>query len=218
MPAAGLHHRGWPAARQRGAVTLLSVVALHLGIAWLLRDATAPLGRRDTHPAAMQRVTLRLIPFTAEPARTQNDAPRAPDRRVPALATAAAPALRAAGTPRSITLPQAPTSESAAALPPLNTVSQAEPSASAPPALPSLLDTEATRRAIRASAREPSLIGQVARAGTEPRPPGAQERLGNDMKAAGTGDCLKGDYPGAGMGLLSLPFLAVAAARGTCAQ
>ena len=38
------------------------------------------------------------------------------------------------------------------------------------------------------------------------------------MKAAAKGDCLKGQYPGANMGLLSLPFLAVAAATGNCAK
>jgi hypothetical protein len=56
------------------------------------------------------------------------------------------------------------------------------------------------------------------RVGGEPARTTAQERLGNDVKAAGRGDCAKGEYAGAGMGLLSLPFLVAAAARGACAQ
>lgn len=83
--------------------------------------------------------------------------------------------------------------------------------------LPSLLDTEASRRAIRESALAPSLAAWAAVASDEPHRTGAQERLVNDVKSAGKGDCLKGEYAGTGMGLLSLPFLALAAARGACA-
>lgn len=93
-----------------------------------------------------------------------------------------------------------------------------EPAASAESLAPSLLDTEATRRAIRASARTPSLGDQLAQAREEPERPGAQARLANGVKAAGQGDCLKGEFAGAGMGLLSLPFLAIATAQGDCAK
>lgn len=55
-------------------------------------------------------------------------------------------------------------------------------------------------------------------ASDEPQHTNARERLGNDVKAAGKGDCVKGEYSGTGMGILSLPFLALAAARGACAQ
>jgi hypothetical protein len=80
------------------------------------------------------------------------------------------------------------------------------------------METEATRRAIRASARAPSLGEQLARAREEPQRIGATERFANDVRNAGKGECLKGEYLGAGMGLLSLPFLAAAAMRGLCAQ
>ena len=93
-----------------------------------------------------------------------------------------------------------------------------EASASAAVAAPALLDTEASRRAIRAGARTPSLSALAAAASDEPRPAGAQERLGDGVKAAGKGDCLRGEYAGAGMGILSLPFIALAAARGACGQ
>jgi hypothetical protein len=56
--------------------------------------------------------------------------------------------------------------------------------------LPLLFDTEATRRAIRESARAPSLAGHAAAASVEPARTSAQERLGNDVKSAGKGDCL----------------------------
>lgn len=101
---------------------------------------------------------------------------------------------------------------------PIDTANSAEPTASSPIALPSLLDTPATRRAIRASARDPSLTEQIARTSGEPRRAGASQRLGSAVKAAGRGDCTKGDYAGAGMGLLSLPFLAMAVAGGQCAK
>ena len=93
-----------------------------------------------------------------------------------------------------------------------------EPAASAESLAPSLLDTEATRRAIRASARTASLGGQLAQAREEPERPAAQARLANGVTAAGQGDCLKGEFAGAGMGLLSLPFLAIATAQGDCAK
>lgn len=46
----------------------------------------------------------------------------------------------------------------------------------------------------------------------------ANERLANNVREAGKGDCAKGEYAGGGMGLLSLPFLAIAAAAGNCAK
>ena len=118
----------------------------------------------------------------------------------------------------SITEPS--TSNDRVAARPSNPAEPAAPAASAAnavPGLPSLLDTEATRRAIRESARAPSLAGRAAAVSDEPQRTSAQERLGNDVKSAGKGDCMKGEYAGTDMGLLSLPFLALAAARGACA-
>jgi hypothetical protein len=40
--------------------------------------------------------------------------------------------------------------------------------------------------------------------------------LPHAVAAAAKGDCTKGQFVGGGMGLLSLPFLAVAAVRGDC--
>jgi len=80
------------------------------------------------------------------------------------------------------------------------------------------MDTEATRRAIRASAHTPSLSDQLAQSREEPRRLSANDRLAIGVRDAGKGDCVKGEYAGAGMGLLSLPFLAAAAISGNCAK
>ena len=84
---------------------------------------------------------------------------------------------------------------------------QAEP-------VPSLMDGEATRRAICAAAREPGLAAQAGRQGPALQTP--DERLGEQVQRSAKGDCLKGEYLGGGMGLLSLPFLAAAALRDQC--
>lgn len=86
------------------------------------------------------------------------------------------------------------------------------PGAAASAAWPSLLDSPATRRAILEAARQPSLreLGDV------PSSPG--QRLGNAIADSATGDCLKGEFTGGGMGLLSLPFWALAQLREQCAK
>jgi hypothetical protein len=95
-------------------------------------------------------------------------------------------------------------------------VAAPEPAASQPLAepAPSLMDGEATRRAIRATAREPGLASQAGRQGPALQTP--DERLGEQVQRSAKGDCLKGEYLGGGMGLLSLPFLAAAALRDQC--
>jgi hypothetical protein len=96
------------------------------------------------------------------------------------------------------------------------TVASPEPAASQPlpEPPPSLLDGEATRRAIRAAAREPGIATQAGRQGLALQTP--DERLGSEVQRSAKGDCLKGEYVGGGMGLLSLPFLAAAALRDQC--
>lgn len=191
-------------------VVLVSVIALHLALFWLVRGSTALHAWRDAPAAMPQRVTLRLVPVpvAAVPARAalvptqRRDPARTPTQRrspQPVLAPAAAPAAQ----------------EPVGAVPPLS-ASRAAPAASAPDV--SLLDSEATRRAIRASARATSLTAEVARVGGEPHRATTQERFGESVKNAGHGDCAKGEYAGAGMGLLSLPFLVAAMARDACAQ
>ena len=76
------------------------------------------------------------------------------------------------------------------------------------------MDGEATRRAIRAAAREPTSPRRPAARARSLRTP--DERLGDQVQRSAKGDCLKGEYLGGGMGLLSLPFLAVPPLRDQC--
>lgn len=80
------------------------------------------------------------------------------------------------------------------------------------------LDTPALRRAIREIAGTSSPAQRAARPERQPdAPDDAASPLASGMSAAAHGDCLKGDFKGSGMGLLSLPMLALAAAQGRCA-
>jgi len=200
----------------RAAAVGLLVLALHLGSLWLLQAAVERQRRPGQAPDATRRVSVRLLAPPPAIAITQ---PLPQDKPATAARVPGRRQLRSAPTTNpSITEPS--TSNEPVAARPSNPAEPAAPAASAanaPAGLPSLLDTEATRRAIRESARAPSLAGRAAAASDEPQRTSPQERLGNDVKSAGKGDCLKSEYAGTGMGLLSLPFLALAAARGACA-
>ena len=100
--------------------------------------------------------------------------------------------------------------------------------ASAPtPASPDtdLLDTDASRRAIRSAARNPNLAGRVnEQVGV--RSPTRDEQLSAATRQAGRPDCLRADalkndppeIAGIGLGgLLALPLLPHAALTGKCA-
>lgn len=187
------------------ALVVFAVLALHLALLWLLVDSSTTRAARGQPTAALVRIALRLI--AAAPV------------AVPPLARSqvSKPSRSTASPSRTSTAPRVPDT-TAITEPQREAATHPDPAASADPGLPSLLDTEATRRAVRASARAASLGDQLARARDEPNRAGPQERLANDVNAAGKGDCLKGRYPGNGMGLLSLPFLAAAAVSGSCAK
>jgi hypothetical protein len=193
--------------RRRIAVALLAVLSLHAAlIVALSRSWTMP---RIAKPAT--RVTLRVIP------------PAVPERIEAVRPTTATPAAPRTAPPRRTTTTRiSETRETPASNPTSATTSAAitppEPAASTPDALPSLMDSDATRRAIRASARTPSLRDQLAQSRDEPAQQSAADRLAHGVKEAGRGDCAKGEFAGAGMGLLSLPFLAAAAIGGNCSK
>ena len=181
--------------------TLAGVLAVHVALMALLTGTrTAP--RRD---AAPPRVTLRLISTALPPRNAQ-----------PTDAAAARPVARIATSARA--RQPTPMSDRDSRATAATTAIAAEPAASAPEPLPSLMESDATRRAIRASARTPSLSDQLAQSRQEPHRPSATDRLAIGVREAGKGDCAKGEYAGAGMGLLSLPFLAAAAVSGNCAK
>lgn len=79
---------------------------------------------------------------------------------------------------------------------------------------PSILDSPGTRRAIRDAALAPSLS---ALDGTTDEP-GQKEKLGAAIASGARGNCNKGEFAGGGMGLLSLPFWAIAQLREKCSH
>jgi len=204
--------------RRRAAIALALVVACHVALIVVLNASRWHQTSRAAVSVPAQRITLRLIaptpPAASPPLAARSDARERP----PATPRAARPPrTERVSSPRAITpaTTATPSHDDATAPTALAAPSLA---ASAPDALPSLMDTEATRRAIRNTARAPSLGDQLAQSREEPRRLSANDRLAIGVRQAGKGDCLKGEYLGGGMGLFSLPFLAVAAAAGNCAK
>ena len=182
-------------------VALLHALAL-LGLLAGLRPQPSAPGH-----AASQGVLI-LLPPLARPAADAPTPPAARAERPRAVAATPQPArAEIAADPRE-TVPVEP--------PLLARAQAASAPASAPLVGPSLLDSEATRRAVRMATREPLLSERTAAASDDPGRLNAQQRLGQEMAQAATGDCLKGEYAGGGMGLLSLPFWLAAEVRGKC--
>ncbi len=193
-------------ARLRLAVAL-AVVAIHLALLlwWLQADR---LPRRA--PAETPRVAVRLIAPVLRPPPVPPPREAATPERRPRDVLARRP------SPIAPTRPNEPVPSAAEAPQAITVAPMPEPRASdalAEPR-PSLMDGEATRRAIRAAARDPGLAAQAGRQGPALQTP--DERLGERVQQSAKGDCLKGEYLGGGMGLLSLPFLAAAAVGGQC--
>jgi hypothetical protein len=193
----------------RSAIWLLVLVA-H-GLAWM---ALRPLLRGPDSLAA-PRVSMSWRVLAPQPPPAEPSVPTAapgkpaapamprPDRSVPLQPTSRGALARPA---------PAMTTEAAPALP--RELHEAPLPVQTPP-----LDPDATRRAIRESARSIGSIAQQAvEAGATLRGPTASQRLSTEVQQAGRGDCAKGEYAGGGMGLLSLPFLAAAAIHGDCAK
>jgi len=128
----------------------------------------------------------------------------------PAHDAAATPSPRQRPRESAVARPRASAVRSAveAPLAPIDVVGDAPTAAAGTASIP-LLETDATRRAIREAARRRP-IGELARA------QGAQERLGHAITQSARGDCLQGEYAGGGMGLLSLPFWIAAELRDKC--
>jgi hypothetical protein len=145
-------------------------------------------------PSARQRpaaIAISKVPTAARRARS--------DTPVPALVWGAEQTV-----PTTVDVPPAEDARATVAAP----ASAAQPS--------NLLDTQASRRAIRDVARELSLQERTALASSKPRDLLPEERLGQEIARAGRGDCLKGEFFGGGGGLLSLPFWLIAEMRDKC--
>lgn len=182
--------------------TLALVLALHLLVAGalhtLMRRPVAPTVREP----ALQWIDLPRLPAPTPPPRASADSRQA--ARAPAPVRPATPAAPQESVLRIVEAPATP-------LP-------VEPPASAASAPRTrLLDTAASRQALRQLGGQPLLSERAARA-MDTDIQRTDAALAEGVKAAQHGDCLKGEFAGAGMGLLSLPALAVAAARGQCAR
>lgn len=202
-----------PGAGLKGLL-LAAVAALHLLLLMWLQDALrSPPSRAPDSQAPV--VLIRQLPPPAaatEPPPEPPRPPRLPPRPAARPAAPTAPIQAAPAVAESPPIAPAPASAPAlAAAPPL----PASAAASAPPA-GRLLDTAASRQAIREAARRPSAREQGAIATGEDAPLGAQERLGQEIARGARGDCLKGEYAGSGMGLLSLPFWLIAELNEKC--
>lgn len=214
-------------------VGIAGAIAVHLTLLWLWQGAPSQRSVADLRVPEVARVTLRLIrlpvvapPVIAPEPKSPRKAPADLPLRVPDRSSTPKAASKRATEPAHVARPRnlAPSTSVATQSPTRAEATVALPtepaSAASNPdrATPSLLDTEATRRAIRESARSVPLGKQLDTARGEPERVGARQRLGHAVGAAGRGDCAKGEYPGAGSGLLSLPFLAAAVITGDCAK
>ncbi len=204
---------GWPGPRRRLRVNwllvLTGVVALHLLLLTLLQGALRSPSARPL-PEQAPTILVRTLPPAPSAAREAPPEPTAeppprPRRRAPPP-TATAP-LQAA-------LPASAASAPELAAAPPGVASAATAPASAPAG--DLLDTEATRRAIREAARQHSTSEMGAIATDAKAPLSTQERMGQEIARGARGDCLKGEYAGSGMGLLSLPFWLLAEIGDKC--
>jgi hypothetical protein len=199
----------------RSALALLAVLLLHAALYVVLHESVSRRAHLDAKPGTVARLTVRLIsspvPVPPRPPAATDTRRSAAPVKTPARASSRPGAM--AGRP---SLPSHAEIDAAALK--ADAAVAAMPAASGPRPAPSIMESEGTRRAIRASARAPSLRDELAQAREEPARVGPQERLAEGVKSAGKGDCLKGDFAGAGMGLLSVPFLALAAAKGDCAK
>ncbi|MBT9491633.1 MAG: hypothetical protein IV107_04655 [Paucibacter sp.] len=188
---------------QRRWALLPLLALLHLGLGLLL---AAQWRHNPPKPAAIERIEVRLL---VRPAAKPLAAQAA---RFAAPAAARSPTF----TARQAVVPSAPRPA-----PQAEQIADAEP----PPeqtretAAPGLLiNSDATRRALRQATGSPLLSERAAQAMGDGPPLEQSVKLGQEIQKAGNGDCLKGEFAGGGAGLLSLPFWLLAEARGKCAR
>ena len=228
---ASARRRRWSVARLAAAVALnlLVLAALELAVdrVELPRHGPDRVTRLVTVALHVAPPPVHALPLAHTPPPQARASLHVPS---PAGANAAA---RAPAPPRD------DAAQPIALPPPLPQAVPPVAAASTPPADLRFLDNAATRRAIRAVARgDDATVAErgnaltheepgselVAADGTHvgmkrnlPPPPPAVA-LAQGIDAAHKGDCGKGEYLGAGMGLLSAPFLLAAEALGKCAH
>lgn len=204
----------------------LAVGALHLLLLWSWREATMQPPPPSSRAAALLSVTIVPIlpigrstpPLESQPDLHTATAPpsrvsHARERQIPqSQATRIDGKPAPADSPPALTGVTLDTTQTTVVAPDTGQLPQAPPAPSGP-----LMDSLATRQALRAMARQHPISEQAAQASAASAPtPGS--KLTQSISKAGKGDCAKGEFAGAGMGLLSLPFLVAAVVRDECAQ
>lgn len=188
---------------------LLLVAVAHLLLLQLVQHALRPA---RTPTAAPHESVLVLLPPVVLPHEVPPPAePDEPKRRPRRLTKPPRPAPAAPAAPTA-----APADTAAAAAPAARTPEPAPQAAAPAPAGGKLLDSDASRKAIREAARKPSMADLGAQASGANAALSEQEQLGREIARGAIGDCLKGEYAGSGMGLLSLPFWLMAELRDKC--
>ncbi|WP_431265549.1 hypothetical protein ACQ859_09380 [Roseateles chitinivorans] len=202
------------------------MLLLHVAlIAWLQHAWHRAEAHREQRSSTVRMVTIQLPP-PSKPAPTKTlttktmTAARSPERRAnpdpkvppPDGAPSTRPSARVQ-SPR----PDVDRHEEE----PRSTVVIAAPapasSSASGPSGRDLMYGAATQRAVRQGTQgQPLLAERADNASLAPDRIDASTKLGNEMMKGATGDCLKGEFAGAGAGLLSLPFWALAEARGKC--
>ena len=188
---------GWQARRRAPGLALV-VVAIHLLLALALWQAL----RTRQVEVALDRPALVWL-------RQQPTAPRAP-----AKAALPLPAKRSKLPPTSVAPPApavVPPHESTWVQPAPVAAAPAASAASEPP-VERLLDTEATRMAIRQSSRQALLHERAAQAMGEDIGR-TDTAMAGGVASAGKPDCAKMQAPG---GILGLPIIAAMVASGKC--
>ena len=205
-----------PALRPAAAALVLALVlGLHAVLAWVL-DAGG-ISARSAPPPEPARVRLRML-VPPEPPRASPSIQAVDSALAHPLARRAnrphAPTDRPATPPAGHDERGAPPSPTQAATGVDSEPGTTESTNASGRRPPGILDSAATRQAIVDAARTPSLAELP---GTNRRA-SAQHQLGGAIAAGAHGDCDKGEFAGGGMGLLSLPFWAVAQLRGACGR
>jgi hypothetical protein len=216
MPAMNREARFPQWRRSARSAPMLAVLMLHAALLFAWMSSVAPRLRwpapvEHRKPLVVRNVALLPLP-PATPVLPRQEA-------IPARAALPAPALQPRRrTEPAATQPTATTTIPARAEPAAPVATPSEPAASTPLSLTLPRAAGSATMQGRGALTEPqSSMRQLAL--NDPR---SNERvdptqqLPNAVAAAGKGDCMKGEYLGAGMGLLSAPFLAYAAAAGHC--
>lgn len=186
---------------------VLAVVAMHAAVLWLLVIATRPHEGNSAHPA--RRIVMALVQITP---RVKVEPPAPPKEAVVRAPMAPSPPTGAARTPKPLRGNAPPATDAPTADP------GAPQSASPAPPPPLILHSESARRALRDIGREHSFADQVNQDLSGNPRSAFDSPLSAGVSGAARGDCRKGEFKGGGMGLLSLPALALAAASGECAR